>query len=148
VYDLLPRQLTRQINALPGCYSRDSDYCFFDDMTGTFIPIHAYSALIWIPEGDYVDLRQNPETFTGYSGPSARRVWSSIYTDNCFGISEATIMKNPPAPAPPSFSPEFSLAAPGLGLTPPKRSEDPSGQCLEKQVYYKIISGNYTPLSG
>ena len=35
--------------------------------------------------GVYVNLLQNPETFTGYSGPSARRVWQGIQEENCFG---------------------------------------------------------------
>lgn len=35
--------------------------------------------------GVYVNLLQNPERFTGYSGPSAMRVWRSIQQENCFG---------------------------------------------------------------
>lgn len=35
----------------------------------------------------YVDLRKNPEQYTGYSGPSARRVWQAIYDENCFTYS-------------------------------------------------------------
>jgi hypothetical protein len=35
--------------------------------------------------GVYVNLLQNPEQFTGYSGPSARRVWKAIKEENCFG---------------------------------------------------------------
>lgn len=33
----------------------------------------------------YVNLLQNPERFTGYSGPSAQRVWKCIQEENCFG---------------------------------------------------------------
>lgn len=33
----------------------------------------------------YVNLLDNPETYTGYSGPSAHRVWQSIQKENCFG---------------------------------------------------------------
>mmetsp|Transcript_4860 Transcript_4860/g.7951 ORF Transcript_4860/g.7951 Transcript_4860/m.7951 type:complete len:469 (+) Transcript_4860:63-1469(+) len=33
----------------------------------------------------YVNLLQNPERFTGYTGPSAARVWRSIQEENCFG---------------------------------------------------------------
>lgn len=29
-----------QRESLPGCYYRDSDFCFFDDMTGTSFPSH------------------------------------------------------------------------------------------------------------
>lgn len=31
-----------------------------------------------------VDLRLNPEHYTGYSGPSAAKVWSAIHSSNCF----------------------------------------------------------------
>lgn len=33
----------------------------------------------------YVNLLENPERFTGYSGPSAERVWKAIKEENCFG---------------------------------------------------------------
>lgn len=36
-------------------------------------------------KGEYVNLLQNPESFTGYSGPSAIRVWQAIQQENCFG---------------------------------------------------------------
>ncbi|KAI5085715.1 ERO1-like protein beta precursor, partial [Silurus meridionalis] len=36
------------------------------------------------PDAEYVDLRLNPERYTGYKGPSAWRVWNSIYEENCF----------------------------------------------------------------
>ena len=31
-----------------------------------------------------VDLRLNPERYTGYTGQSAEKVWSAIHEDNCF----------------------------------------------------------------
>ncbi|ORC89850.1 endoplasmic reticulum oxidoreductin [Trypanosoma theileri] len=34
-------------------------------------------------EATYVDLLQNPEANTGYSGPMASRVWQAIYKENC-----------------------------------------------------------------
>lgn len=36
------------------------------------------------PDAEYVDLLLNPERYTGYKGPSAWRVWNSIYEENCF----------------------------------------------------------------
>ena len=30
-------------------------------------------------DGVYVDLIENPERFTDYSGPSSHKIWSSIY---------------------------------------------------------------------
>lgn len=87
--------------------------------------------LISYVEGDYIDLIQNPERFTGYAGLSANRVWSSIYNENCFGISEHSLMSGySPAKRPDVFS-------------DPSREDDTdsSEECLEKRVYYKIISG-------
>jgi ERO1-like protein alpha len=37
------------------------------------------------PTLQYVDLLANPEGWTGYAGPSARRVWRAMYEENCFG---------------------------------------------------------------
>ncbi|CAM6095562.1 unnamed protein product [Calypogeia fissa] len=36
----------------------------------------------------YVNLLLNPERFTGYVGPSARRIWEAIYQENCFDDAE------------------------------------------------------------
>ncbi|THG99361.1 hypothetical protein EW026_g2962 [Hermanssonia centrifuga] len=77
-------------------------------------------------EGDYVDLTLNPERFTGYTGPSAHRVWSSIYEENCFGVSQFDTLG--------AFSGDDSLL-------------DGDGQCLEQRVYYKIISGLHASIS-
>jgi len=107
---------------LPGCYYRDSDFCFLDDMT----------------EGDYVDLSLNPERFTGYVGASTHRVWRAIYEENCFGDSESSLSK---------------MSRPGVVL-PDTMAEVlymdgdiPQEQCLEKKVYYKVISGLHASIS-
>ncbi|KAF9589001.1 hypothetical protein IFM89_017680 [Coptis chinensis] len=34
-------------------------------------------------EMTYVNLQLNPERYTGYVGPSARRIWDAVYTENC-----------------------------------------------------------------
>ncbi|EKM80705.1 hypothetical protein AGABI1DRAFT_112451 [Agaricus bisporus var. burnettii JB137-S8] len=94
---------------LPGCYYRDSDYCFLDDNT----------------EGDYYDLQLVPERYTGYSGHDARRIWKSIYEENCFGLSESGLLS---------------------GKLPLVSAAD-TEQCLEKKVYYKLISGLHTSIS-
>ncbi|KAI0695468.1 endoplasmic oxidoreductin [Cytidiella melzeri] len=101
-----------QLHRLPGCYYRDSDFCFTDDMT----------------EGDYIDLSLNPERFTGYTGPSAHRVWKSIYEENCFGISEFDTLG--------AFS-----KADGQAVGPS------ASVCLEQRVYHKIISGLHASIS-
>ncbi|KAH7929869.1 endoplasmic oxidoreductin [Leucogyrophana mollusca] len=110
---------------LPGCYYRDSDYCFLDDMT----------------EGDYVDLTQVPERYTGYSGPSAHRVWRSIYEENCFGLSELNLMTGRSS-APVSLPDTLTDV-----LREDLNGEDDGGECLEKRVYYKIISGMHASIS-
>lgn len=38
-------------------------------------------------DGVYVSLADNPERYTGYSGPNANILWSSLYNENCFGYS-------------------------------------------------------------
>ncbi|KZV88086.1 endoplasmic oxidoreductin-1 [Exidia glandulosa HHB12029] len=116
-------QLPHASLSLPGCYYRDSDFCFLDDQT----------------EGEYVDLVQNPERFTGYAGVSAGRVWSSIYNENCFGQSELSLLKAP-SPA------EVSLPEPSTSVFV-EGSDGDGGQCLEKRVYYRIISGLHASIS-
>ncbi|KAG7372588.1 endoplasmic reticulum oxidoreductin [Nitzschia inconspicua] len=37
-----------------------------------------------------VDLRLNPERYTGYNGPSAEKVWNAIHSENCFQQENAT----------------------------------------------------------
>ena len=109
-----------QLHKLPGCYYRDSDFCFLDDMS----------------EGDYVDLTLNPERFTGYAGPSAHRVWKSIYEENCFGVSEFDTLG------------AYSKSSSAGGPSEQRRwAEEGDSGCLEQRVYYKIISGMYAPLS-
>jgi ERO1-like protein beta len=88
-------------------------------------------------EGDYYDLSLVPERFTGYSGPDSHRVWHAIYEENCFGLSELNLMKG---------------KSPALVSLPDTMSEiirdngdEHEGHCLEKRVYYKIISGKRQP---
>lgn len=92
-------------------------------------------------EGDYVDLSLVPERYTGYSGPSAHRVWKSIYEENCFGLSELNLLT---APSPARVSLPDTLTD---VLREPIDGEDQDGECLEKRVYYKIISGLHASIS-
>lgn len=39
----------------------------------------------------YVDLQLNPERYTGYTGPSARRIWDAIYLENCHNCTSIFI---------------------------------------------------------
>jgi len=81
--------------------------------------------------GEYVDLSQNPERFTGYAGKAARSIWKAIYEENCFGVKSKNIQAETYSPL--SLNPLLQLA--------PKEEQEPEGECLEKRVYYKIISG-------
>lgn len=42
-----------------------------------------YNAFPFAADMTYVNLQLNPEHYTGYSGPSARRIWDSVYSENC-----------------------------------------------------------------
>lgn len=121
---------------LEGALFRDEDFCVCDEASPN-------------SEGVYVDLYENPERFTGYAGPSANKVWKAIYEENCFDIV-------------PFIAPSRSSEAGGsgyvgssllqdasknvkslmgtLGLAAP-RDPPEDEQCLEKRVYYRLISG-------
>ncbi|KAF9134006.1 hypothetical protein BGW39_008350 [Mortierella sp. 14UC] len=138
----------------------------------------------------YVDLKENPERFTGYSGPSAGMVWKAIYEENCFDVSKEMtagcqycesereklkeqqahpeehnhLKENnilvPPEPAPldaqkPSkeqMDEIFSRVPKGKGdlaqlMKGIAKEDGPEESCLEKRVYYRLISGLHTSIS-
>ncbi|XP_068444799.1 ERO1-like protein beta isoform X2 [Clinocottus analis] len=82
------------------------------------------------PDFEYVDLLLNPERFTGYKGPSAWRVWNSIYEENCFKPRSVYRPLNPLAP---SRGESFYKWLEGL--------------CLEKRVFYRLISGLHSSIN-
>nr|CAG4649187.1 EOG090X03A4 [Scapholeberis mucronata] len=69
----------------------------------------------------YVDLLLNPERYTGYKGPSARRVWRTIYEENCF--------------------------KPKRGYGPYIDSTNVGDLCLEKRAFYRAISGLHASIN-
>ncbi|XP_043280284.1 ero1-like protein [Venturia canescens] len=71
--------------------------------------------------GEYVDLLLNPERYTGYKGPSAHRIWRSIYMENCFR---------------PEKSPHNFI-----------QSSKVNGMCLEKRAFYRVISGLHASIN-
>lgn len=71
--------------------------------------------------GEYVDLLLNPERYTGYKGRSAHRIWRSIYKENCFR---------------PENSPHIFI-----------QSSKMNGMCLEKRVFYRVISGLHSSIN-
>lgn len=66
----------------------------------------------------FVDLRKNPEQYTGYSGASAVRVWQAVYDENCF-----------------TFSDKCSSGICDLDT------------CKEERVLYRLISGLHASIS-
>ncbi|KAI6717020.1 hypothetical protein JHW43_000486 [Diplocarpon mali] len=115
-------------------------------------------------KGDYVSLVDNPERFTGYAGEGTMQVWNAIYRENCFSKSSPSkpaLGSSPLDPKGPAISELQSVirergrqqaleehqklypnspfvAEPGL------EAED---QCLEKRVFYKVVSGMHTSIS-
>ncbi|TIA70710.1 hypothetical protein E3P91_02963 [Wallemia ichthyophaga] len=130
----------------PACFARVSDFCYTPDDSS--------------PSGVYVDLARNPERFTGYSGPSAQRVWDTIYKENCFGVADFFESSGRLQ----SGVAQVSQAPPSLGLLTGAGGALGAGQpglepgfdidldgendmCVEKRVYYKLISGLHSSIS-
>ncbi|ORY54550.1 endoplasmic reticulum Oxidoreductin 1-domain-containing protein [Pseudomassariella vexata] len=129
----------------------ERDYCVPEDESVT-------------AKGDYVSLIQNPERFTGYAGDGANMVWDAIYRENCFQKSSFPhtaalgMTSVPRGPAAFDFravlqdagrqqmleqqvqqgSQGTNSALTGLGF------ED---ECLEKRVFYRVISGMHASIS-
>uniref|UniRef100_A0A667XPP3 Endoplasmic reticulum oxidoreductase 1 beta n=1 Tax=Myripristis murdjan TaxID=586833 RepID=A0A667XPP3_9TELE len=82
------------------------------------------------PDAEYVDLLLNPERYTGYKGPSAWRVWNSIYEENCFKPRSVYRPLNPLAPS--RGESRFVCRA---------------RLCLEKRVFYRLISGLHSSIN-
>ncbi|GFO27479.1 ero1-like protein beta, partial [Plakobranchus ocellatus] len=72
---------------------------------------------------EYVDLLLNPERYTGYKGPSPHKIWRSIYEENC-------------------FKPEKNVR-----YGPELVGDIESTMCLEKRVFYRLISGLHTSIN-
>ena len=78
--------------------------------------------------GMYVNLLENPESFTGYSGEAAWRVWRSIQDENCFMDKMDT----------------NNAEGTNLNTSGDKAQTD---QCLEKRVFYRLMSGLQASIS-
>lgn len=116
-------------------------------------------------KGDYVSLVDNPERFTGYAGEGARQVWNAIYLENCFSKESfskpASLGNSPFVPAGPAAL-DFRNVLQEHGRQKNlegMREQSPntpfvseSGleneeQCLEKRVFYRVISGMHASIS-
>ncbi|KAJ9094854.1 hypothetical protein QFC19_007783 [Naganishia cerealis] len=141
--------VTSDQESLPGCDLHAEDFCYIDSESPS-------------SEGQYVDLMLNPERFTGYAGESAHKVWRAIYEENCFGLTEKVSIE---------YDADGSLnGGAGSGMTQLKgglagqsssmdfrkqqgfgtdmrRGAARAEECLEKRIYYRIISGLHASIS-
>uniref|UniRef100_A0A2C9KB90 Uncharacterized protein n=1 Tax=Biomphalaria glabrata TaxID=6526 RepID=A0A2C9KB90_BIOGL len=83
---------------------------------------------------EYVDLLLNPERYTGYKGPSPRRIWRSIYEENCFK-PEKNYGYGPDYGKDASIESMFFIA------------REIWSMCLEKRVFFRLISGLHTSIN-
>ncbi len=110
----------------------------------------------------YVSLADNPERFTGYGGPHAHKVWGAIYRENCFESSIGETFDSPSHQTSGHNTPKLVTlpAAVPLGsifdthrkATERNDEETRVGmveetQCLEKRVFWRIISGMHASIS-
>ena len=108
----------------------ERDYCVPEDESAT-------------AKGDYVSLVDNPERFTGYA---AMDVWDAIYRENCFSkevqISSTSSRRD-------SFNPfqAHNDLRNVIQANSPSRDLAVEDECLEKRVFYRIISGMHASIS-
>ncbi|TPX47097.1 hypothetical protein SeMB42_g03470 [Synchytrium endobioticum] len=94
----------------------DKDFCVWEDEGSN--------------DGEFVNLLRNPERFTGYAGPSAERVWSAIYDENCFNAASA-----------------YGELAADDELKAQTREVNSDKMCLEARVFHRLISGFHSSIS-
>jgi hypothetical protein len=128
-------------------YDSERDYCIPEDESGA-------------SDGVYVSLVSNPERFTGYTGEHAHAVWREIYRENCFvmqpqdEVEESVLSKGLHTLG----SAMSDLEAVMSGRTSrPRLSGATLAQeydqlrldntCLEKRVFWRLISGMHASIS-
>jgi len=129
----------------------ERDYCVPDDESAA-------------SKGDYVSLLRNPERFTGYAGDGAKQVWDAIYRENCFQKSSfpaSASLGQSNAPRGPAAL-DFRAVIEAAGrqhmleeqrqhnpLTPfvAKTGLEHEDECLEKRVFYRVMSGMHASIS-
>ena len=120
----------------------ERDYCVPEDESAT-------------AKGDYVSLVDNPERFTGYSGEGAHKIWETIYRENCFSKPTEPQSVSSPGLSPfPAFSQnqaqaalDFKQVIKAHGRDQAQASVDFEDECLEKRVFYRVISGMHASIS-
>ncbi|KAG1144123.1 hypothetical protein G6F37_007105 [Rhizopus arrhizus] len=145
----------KSLSPFEKCTYKDQDFCVVDDKLDSDSVV-------------YVDLTENPERFTGYAGPSAARVWKAVYEENCFDIvhrmtegcetcnnvmnlgasSQSTTTKplNPFAHVPKDKA-ELHQFLNDLAEESDGGENSEDEVCLEKRVYYRLVSGLHSSIS-
>ena len=108
----------------------ERDYCVPDDESAT-------------AKGDYVSLVDNPERFTGYAGSD---VWDAIYKENCFAKEIPLSKPKPNLDTSNLFQAANDLRS-VIQKNAPSAELDLEDECLEKRVFYRIISGMHASIS-
>jgi ERO1-like protein beta len=112
-------------------------------------------------KGDYVSLVDNPERFTGYAGEGTKQVWDAIYRENCFSKSSFPKSASLGASSFPPKGPaanelrsvirergrQQALQEQNLNTPLSASGLEPEEQCLEKRVFYRVVSGMHTSIS-
>lgn len=105
--------------------SKDTRFMnYWGDDSVDFAEIHKDEAS---DNGVYVNLLENPERYTGYSGKSARQVWTSIYSENCFQFKKIGKLYTK--------------------LDDRLFDESKSSSCSESLLFYNLISGFHASVS-
>ena len=133
----------------------DRDYCVPDDESA-------------MAKGDYVSLVDNPERFTGYTGVGSQQVWEAIYRENCFSKPPKNGKSTTGSSTPGGIgglqqnqaANELRNAMREQGLQQGVKSAIAQGsatarvdpvefddECLEKRVFYRVISGMHASIS-
>lgn len=144
----------KQLSPFQKCTYKDQDFCLVDDNLDSDSVV-------------YIDLTENPERFTGYAGASAARVWKAIYEENCFNIVHRmtegcetcnNIMNlgqpklktakpvNPFAQVPKNKA-QLNQFLNDLAEESDGGEDSDDEVCLEKRVYYRLISGLHSSIS-
>ncbi|KAK9455373.1 endoplasmic reticulum Oxidoreductin 1-domain-containing protein [Dipodascopsis uninucleata] len=119
-----------EMQMIPRTGSRD--YCVPEDETGE-------------GPGVYVNLVDNPERYTGYSGPHANKVWQAIYTENCFNDDNVQSMIQSPFGQALIAGDKHVIQE--VGGERGRQAMITQNMCLEKRVFYKLISGMHASIS-
>ena len=108
----------------------ERDYCVPEDESAT-------------AKGDYVSLVDNPERFTGYAGMD---VWDAIYKENCFSKESQSSSASGRGDSTNLFQAHNDLrnVIQANSLSTELAVDD---ECLEKRVFYRIISGMHASIS-